>query len=74
MTSKQRTSRQIAGYRAQVQGALNADRTGAEITIDITTARALVEICDQAMLALSCRKQRIEDNRTLGDRARKSAR
>lgn len=49
MSDTWKSARQIAGYKAQVQGALNTDRTGSEIAIDIATARALVEICDQAI-------------------------
>lgn len=44
-----RNSRQIAGYRAQLRGAVARDRTGSEIAIDLTTAEALIEICDQLM-------------------------
>lgn len=44
-----RNSRQIKGVRSQLVGELNANTDGAYVTIDIKTARNLVEICDQAI-------------------------
>lgn len=42
-------SAQIRGYRAQLVGAINACTNGAQIELDITTARRIVEILDQAI-------------------------
>lgn len=42
-----RNARQIAGYRARLVAELVRDRSGAEITIDLTTAGALRQICEQ---------------------------
>lgn len=41
------TSLQVRGYRAQLVGAINRDRTGAEIALDLTSARKIVELLDQ---------------------------
>jgi hypothetical protein len=46
---KWRTSSQIAGVRAQLKGAINCCDNGAQIELDIRTARNLLEICDQAI-------------------------
>ncbi len=48
---RQFTDKQVAGYRANLKGAINACDNGAEVTLDITTARALVKICDQAIFS-----------------------
>ena len=42
------SAKQIIGYQSQLKGAVYADRTGAEVTIDLKTAQALIEICQQA--------------------------
>ena len=41
--------RQILGFRIQMQGFINKDRTGAEVTVPLTTAKAMVQIMDQLM-------------------------
>ncbi len=43
-----KTKAQLRGYHAQLQGYLNMDRTGAEITLPIGTVKALVEILGHA--------------------------
>jgi len=53
---------QIMGYRAQVVGAIRSDRTGSEVVLDLTTARAIVEICDQAVLALKKKPKKGKTN------------
>ena len=40
-------SNQILGYRNQIVGLIRRDRTGAEITVPLATAEALVKICDE---------------------------
>jgi hypothetical protein len=46
---KWRNSRQIAGVRAQLVGAIRCCDNGAFVELDIKSARNLVEICDQAI-------------------------
>lgn len=43
-----RSGNQIRGVRAQLQGEINPCRNGSEITLDLTTAHSLIEICRQA--------------------------
>lgn len=40
------TSKQIQGYRAQLVGAINRDRTGSIVELDITSAKKIVEALD----------------------------
>lgn len=47
MIRRWRNSQQIAGYQRLLAGAV-AGRNGAEIVIDLKTAKALIEICEQA--------------------------
>ena len=44
-----RNSAQLRGVRAQVVGAINHCRDGADVVLDIRSARNLVEVCDQAI-------------------------
>jgi hypothetical protein len=46
---KSRNSKQIAGVRAQLVGAINACDNDAYVQVNIKIARNLVEICDQAI-------------------------
>lgn len=46
--SQWRNERQIRGLQSQIQGAINASENGAYIEIDITTGRAIIDICKQA--------------------------
>ena len=43
-----RSGNQIRGVRAQLQAEINLCRNGSEITLDLTTAHSLIEICRQA--------------------------
>ena len=45
---KWKSERQLRGVQANVQAALNRCRNGAYVTIDCTTARAIVEALKQA--------------------------
>jgi hypothetical protein len=45
---KWRSSRQIAGVRAQLQAAVNRCTDGAEVVLDVKSAWNLLEVCDQA--------------------------
>lgn len=40
-------SKQIAGYRSRIVAAINGCADGAYVEIDLTTARKIIEICDQ---------------------------
>lgn len=42
-----RTEPQVRGYQANLIGGISACEDGAYVEIDMTTARALVEICQQ---------------------------
>ena len=44
-----RNSAQLRGVRAQVVGAINHCTDGADVVLDIRSARNLVEVCDQAI-------------------------
>ena len=44
-----RTSAQLRGCRAQLVAAINASEDGAYVSLDIKSARNLVEICDQCI-------------------------
>jgi hypothetical protein len=46
---KWRQSRQIQGVRSQLVAALNCCDDGAYVSVDIRTARNLIEVCDQAI-------------------------
>lgn len=48
MIRKWRNSRQITGYQRLLAGAVAGCRDGAEVVIDLKTAKALIEICEQA--------------------------
>lgn len=54
------TPAQIAGYRAQLKGAVNACDNGAEVTLDLTTAEKLVEIIDQLRVVNQAEAKRYE--------------
>jgi len=43
-----RNEKQIRGYQSQLQAALNGSTDGAYVTMDCTTAAALIDICKQA--------------------------
>ena len=45
---KWRNERQIRGVQSQLQAAANASRDGEAGTVDLTTIRAAIEICEQA--------------------------
>lgn len=45
---KWRNERQLRGIQANVQGGLNACIDGATVEIDYTTAKAVIEIIEQA--------------------------
>lgn len=51
LTKRTFTYRQIAGYRSQVKAAINGCQDGAYVTIDLKTAHAILDICDQAIHA-----------------------
>jgi hypothetical protein len=44
-----RSSRSLAGVRAQLVGAINQCEDGAHVLVDYKTAKNLVEVCDQAI-------------------------
>lgn len=46
---KWRNAKQIKGHRANLVGFINANRDGSMVEIDYSTAKALVEILDQAI-------------------------
>lgn len=46
---KWRDSRQIQGYVNLLRGAIRHNRNGAHIDVDLKTAEALIEICEQAI-------------------------
>jgi hypothetical protein len=48
-TSPWRTSAQLRGVRSQLTQAVNACMDGAYVTLDIKSARNLLEVCDQAI-------------------------
>jgi hypothetical protein len=48
-TKKNFTSRQISGYRSQLISAINCSTDGAYAEVDLTTARNLVMILNQAI-------------------------
>lgn len=48
-TLKWRNSRQIRGVRAQLMAAINSCENGAQIELDIRSARNLIEVCDQVI-------------------------
>lgn len=49
LADRWRSSRQIAGIRAQAVAALRQSRNGSDATIDTTSLAALIDICDQAI-------------------------
>jgi hypothetical protein len=44
-----RDSRSLAGVRSQLVAAINACDDGAYVQVDMSTARNLVQVCDQAI-------------------------
>ena len=46
------TAKQVQGYRNNLVGAVRADKTGAEVVIDLTTARKIIDILDEHMTML----------------------
>ena len=44
-----RSSAQLRGVRSRVMDAINRCRDGADVVLDIRSARNLVEVCDQAI-------------------------
>jgi len=39
--------KQIQGYQSQLKAAITLDKTGAEVTLDLTSAREIVRLLDE---------------------------
>ena len=46
---RHRNSAQLRGVRSQLVAAINCSSDGAYAQVNLTTARSLVEVCDQAI-------------------------